>query len=114
MVQQAAVLPARPTITKQVWRPKKVVPWFESKFMANKAIIALRRKIRAMHCWSSSLANFDLCECFLARKLYQKTGGAYVRTKNWHVLSDRSDLWVPPVRPVWSKTTKYNLDFTIG
>jgi hypothetical protein len=26
MVQQVAVLPARPTITKQVWRPKKVVP----------------------------------------------------------------------------------------
>jgi hypothetical protein len=36
----------------------------------------------------------------------------FVRTQNWHVLSDQSDLWVPPVRPVWSKTTKYNLDFT--
>jgi hypothetical protein len=69
------VLPARPAITKQEWRPKNVVPWFESKFMADKAIITLRRKIWAMHCWSSSLDNFDLCECFLTRKLYQKTGG---------------------------------------
>jgi hypothetical protein len=43
--------------------------------MADKAIIALRRKIWVMHCLSSSLANFDLCECFLARKLYQKIGG---------------------------------------
>jgi hypothetical protein len=46
---------------------------------------------------------------FWHAKLYQKTGGAYVRTQNWHVLFDRSNLCVPPVRPVWSKTTKYNL-----
>jgi hypothetical protein len=75
MEQRAAMIPARPAITKQVWRPKQVVPWFERKFMADKAIIALRRKIWVMHCWSSSLANFDLCECFLACKFYQKTGG---------------------------------------
>jgi hypothetical protein len=37
-----------------------------------------------------------------------------VRTQNWQVWSDRSDLWVPPVRPVWSMSTKYSLDFTIG
>jgi hypothetical protein len=75
MEKRAAVIPARSTITKQVWRPKQVVPWFESKFMADEAIIALRNKIWTMHCWSLSLVNFDLCECFLARKLYQKTGG---------------------------------------
>jgi hypothetical protein len=37
-----------------------------------------------------------------------------VRTQNWQVSSDRSDLWVPPVRAVWLKSTKIYLDFTIG
>jgi hypothetical protein len=37
-----------------------------------------------------------------------------VRTQNWQVSSDRSDLWVPSVRLVWSKSTKSYVDFTIG
>jgi hypothetical protein len=36
-----------------------------------------------------------------------------VRTQNWQVWFDQSDLWVPLVRPVWSMFIKYNLDFTI-
>jgi hypothetical protein len=113
MDQWAAVISARSATTKQVWRPKQVVPWVESKFMADKAIIALRSKIWVMHCWSSSLANFDLCECFLAHKLYQKTGGICSHPKLARL------IW--PVRPVGptgqtgvSKTIKYILDFTIG
>jgi hypothetical protein len=39
--------------------------------------------------------------------------GAYVRTQNWQVWFDRSYLWVPPVRLVWSMYTEYNLDFTV-
>jgi hypothetical protein len=41
-------------------------------------------------------------------------GYTLVRTQNWQVSSDWSDLWAPPVRPVWSKSTKSYLDFTIG
>jgi hypothetical protein len=72
MEQQAVVIPARSAATKQVWMPKQVVPWVKSKFMTDKAIIALRSKIWVMYCLSSSLANFDICECFLACKLYRK------------------------------------------
>jgi hypothetical protein len=38
----------------------------------------------------------------------------FVRTQNWQVWFDRADLWDPPVRSVWSMSTKYNLDFTIA
>jgi hypothetical protein len=102
MEQRAAVIPARSATTKQVWRPRQVVPWVESRFTAHKAIITLRSKIWAMHFWPSSVANFDLCECFLACKLYQKRG-AYVRTQNWHVLSDRSDRCAQrPQYTIWT------------
>jgi hypothetical protein len=39
-----------------------------------------------------------------------------VHTQNWHVLSDRSNLWVPPVRPEWSKIMKiqFGLHHWIG
>jgi hypothetical protein len=37
-----------------------------------------------------------------------------VHTQNWQISSDQSDLWVPPVRSVWLKSTKSYLDFTIG
>jgi hypothetical protein len=59
---------------------------------------------------SSSLVNFDLCECFLAHSFTRKQEDICSHQK----LAHRSDLWVPPVRPVWAKSIKCNLDFTVG
>ena len=49
------------------------------------------------YCWASPLDNFGSKECFLANKLYQKTGGHMLTAKIVINRSDRSDQAVWPV-----------------
>ena len=59
--------------------------------------------VGASHC-SSAFLGFE--KCFLARKLYQETGGHMLTPKIgtiqvfWTIWTDRSDLSSKPVRPV--------------
>jgi hypothetical protein len=78
MEQRAVVIPARSAATKHVWRPKQVVSWVESKFMADKAIIALRSKNMSDELLIVIFSQFWSLWCFLTRKLYQKTGDIYI------------------------------------
>jgi hypothetical protein len=43
-MEQSTMVTLPRSATKQVWRPKQVVPWVHSKFVADKSIIALRNK----------------------------------------------------------------------
>ena len=45
--------------------------------------------VGASHCSSAFLG---MEKCFLVRKLYQETGGAYVDTQNWHDLGFLDNL----------------------
>jgi hypothetical protein len=82
MEQPTVVTPMRSTTTKQVWRPKQVVPWVHSKFMANKAIITLRSKnMDDVLLIIIFLPILIIIYVFLARKLCHKTGGHVLTPK---------------------------------
>jgi hypothetical protein len=81
MEQSTVVTPTR-SATRQVWRPKQVVPWVHSKFVADKVIIALRRKKYGRYIVKSSFsANFNHYRFFWHASFAIKQGGHMLTPK---------------------------------
>jgi hypothetical protein len=85
--------------------------YVEQQITARLSILILSKIYPSVITTSPTL---DMIGFWPLRFLLLKSNKEYVRTQNWQVSSDRSDLWAPPVRLVWLKSTKSYLDFTIG
>ena len=70
---------------------------FEDGFLAVPGVLVVA-DLPLIHVASASLMSEDLV----------------VHTQKWQLGGDRSDLFLQPVRPVWSKFSKCKMDYTIA